>query len=230
MRATFWIFALLSASGAFAGCAGDDLGKSPFAREFYEWNDFWVENADVQKGDLPRVLLIGDSISRRYRDGVSQRLAGKAMIVNSAGSRCVGDPVLMAETRHALSLYEYDVIHFNNGLHGFAMKDDADFPGYLREWIAEIRRLQPKAKLVWATITRPLDGTEGRVDVRNALALEVVKELGGIAVDDLYSITTADPSLISGDKVHPTPEGAEKLADAVAASILEELGKEGSRK
>ena len=45
-------------------------------RERIEWADIWVTDAD--KSDLPRVLLIGDSITRGYFDGVEKPLAGKA--------------------------------------------------------------------------------------------------------------------------------------------------------
>ncbi|MHB8974904.1 MAG: hypothetical protein ACYC4N_31125, partial [Pirellulaceae bacterium] len=39
-------------------------------RERIEWADIWVTDAD--KNDLPRVLLIGDSITRGYFDGVEK--------------------------------------------------------------------------------------------------------------------------------------------------------------
>jgi len=179
---------------ACADCmaASENVKSSPFAREYIEWQDLWVENADVQKADLPRVLMFGDSISRQYRDKVSKRLKGKAFIVNSASSRCVGDPAFMAETRHVLSLYDYDVIHFNNGLHGFS-SNDGDFGPNLEKWIALIRQMQPKAKLIWATITYPKNATEGRVAKRNAAADKVIAALGNIAVDDLGAISRAHP-------------------------------------
>ncbi len=42
-------------------------------RERIEWIDIWVTDAD--KNELPRVLLVGDSIARGYfSDGVSERL------------------------------------------------------------------------------------------------------------------------------------------------------------
>lgn len=193
------------------------VGSAPFKREYIEWQDFWSE--DSANPDAKRVAMLGDSISKQYRSGVSQRLKDKLTIVNSAGSRCVGDPALAAETRYVLSLYDYDIVHFNNGLHGFSMPDDC-FEGNLREWIKLIRELQPKAKLIWATITSPLNETAFRVDVRNASAMKVIAEFGDITVDDLGLLSRQHPEYIRDDKVHFTPEGCEALADAVAASIL----------
>ena len=45
-------------------------------RERIEWMDIWVTDAD--KNDLPRVLLVGDSITRGYFGGVEKQLQGKA--------------------------------------------------------------------------------------------------------------------------------------------------------
>jgi hypothetical protein len=45
-------------------------------RERIEWTDIWVTDAD--KDDLPRVLLIGDSITRGYFGEVEKQLAGTA--------------------------------------------------------------------------------------------------------------------------------------------------------
>ena len=44
-------------------------------RERIEWADIWVTDAD--KDDLPRVLLVGDSITRGYFGEVEEHLAGK---------------------------------------------------------------------------------------------------------------------------------------------------------
>jgi len=203
------------------GCAGSrlEVATSPFAREYIEWQDLWVENAAQADAKLPRVLMLGDSISRQYRGRVSQLLKDKAFIANSAGSRCVGDPALLAETRYVLSLYDWDVIHFNNGLHGGACSDE-DFERHLKEWVELIRELQPRAKLVWGTITSTLDGFNGRVAVRNAAADRVIASFGDIAVDDLGRISREHPEYICGDKIHFADAGVEALAKSVADSVL----------
>lgn len=47
-------------------------------REDIEWIDVWgPHNND---NDLPRVLLVGDSITRQYNAGVEQNLDGKAYV------------------------------------------------------------------------------------------------------------------------------------------------------
>ena len=47
-------------------------------RERIEWIDIWVTDAD--KDDLPRVLLVGDSITRGYFGDVEKHLSAKAQL------------------------------------------------------------------------------------------------------------------------------------------------------
>src|SRR5712691_4028582 len=65
------------------------------SRESIEWCDIWISHAN--ETNLPRVLLIGDSITRGYYPEVEKRLAGKAFVARLATSRFVADPVLLKE-------------------------------------------------------------------------------------------------------------------------------------
>src|SRR6188472_1151772 len=71
------------------------LNAAPPARESIEWCDIWISHAN--ETNLPRVLLIGDSIARDYYPEVEKRLAGKAFVARLATSRFVADPVLLKE-------------------------------------------------------------------------------------------------------------------------------------
>src|SRR5688572_20655360 len=90
---------------------------APPAREAIEWCDIWISHAN--ETNLPRVLLIGDSIARDYYPEVEKRLAGKAFVGRLATSRFVADPVLLKEIESVLSGAKFDVILFNNGMHGW---------------------------------------------------------------------------------------------------------------
>lgn len=74
-------------------------------RKRIEWADIWV--TDTDKSDLPRVPLIGDSITRGYFDGVERQLAGKAYCARLTTSKCVADPSFLDEVpllHHLLQL------------------------------------------------------------------------------------------------------------------------------
>jgi hypothetical protein len=72
----------------------------------------------VNKKGLPQVLLLGDSITEAYYKDAAADLKGKAYVGYVASSLSVGDPMLPKQIALILSNYKFDVIHFNNGLHG----------------------------------------------------------------------------------------------------------------
>jgi hypothetical protein len=200
-------------------------GTPPFSRESIEWCDIWISHAD--ETNLPRVLLIGDSISRDYYPGVEKRLAGKAYVARLSTSAFISDPVLLQEVKMVLSEYQFDVIHFNNGMHGWQHSEteyQRAFPNFLKT----IRQCAPDAKLIWATTT-PLkvspnlppnnltQATDERIAARNTIALKFV-QAKGIPVDDLNALVQGHPEYHS-DNVHFNAGGIELEAAQVAAQI-----------
>lgn len=190
---------------------------------------------------LPRVMLIGDSISVGYTDGVREELAGKANVYRvqgNAGPSSSG--VQRVDEWIASGNGRWDVIHFNFGLHdiklGTGGKDNRPYPtadGHqvpadeyernLREIVAKLKRTG--AALIWCSTT-PIP--QGKLDpprrpgdeiTYNQIARKVMIE-NGVLIDDLY---TAALSLIPGIQlpanVHFTKEGSAVLARHVAASI-----------
>src|SRR6187549_321549 len=126
------------------------LNPAPPARESIEWCDIWISHAN--ETNLPRVLLIGDSIARDYYSEVEKRLAGKTFVARLATSRFVSDPVLLKEIELVLKQEKFDVIHFNNGMHGW-QHSEAEYRKAFPKLIKTLRKHAPKAKLLWATTT-----------------------------------------------------------------------------
>jgi hypothetical protein len=200
-------------------------GTPPFSRESIEWCDIWISHAG--ETNLPRVLLIGDSISRDYYPGVEKRLAGKAYVGRLSTSAFISDPALLQEVKMVLGTYKFDVIHFNNGMHGWQHSEteyQKGFPGFLKT----IQEYAPHAKLIWATTT-PLkvspklppddqtQATDERISTRNAIALAFV-QAQGIPVDDLNALVRGHPEYHS-DNVHFDGQGMELEATQVAGQI-----------
>ena len=186
---------------------------------------------------LPRVLIIGDSISIGYTLGVRSLLEGKANVLRipiNGGPTKMG----MESIDEWIGAGKWDVIHFNWGLHDIKhMKDGkTDMAGkwqvapddYRKNLETLVKRLKATgAKLIWATTTPVPEGVAGRVkgdEVKvNAVAAEVMKA-NGVAVDDLYARVL--PNLQQYQRpanVHFTDEGYTLLAKQVAESILEAL-------
>jgi lysophospholipase L1-like esterase len=183
---------------------------------------------------LPRVLLIGDSISIGYTLPVRERLRGRANVHRipvNGGATDIG----LANIGQWLGDGPWDVIHFNFGLHDAKFASATTQRASREEYVENLRTLvrhmkATNAKLVFATTTPvPKGGTlqPGRVfddiEARNELAVRLMRE-EGVAIDDLYAV--AKPALAEVGRpndVHFTPAGYDLLADAVAASIAGQL-------
>src|ERR1700723_4699704 len=123
---------------------------APSARESIEWCDIWISHAD--ETNLPRVLLIGDSITRAYYPEVEKHLEGKAYVGRLSSSAFISDPVLLKQIKMVLSQYHFDVIHFNNGMHGW-QHSEAEYKKAFPKFLATIKAHAPYAKLIWANKT-----------------------------------------------------------------------------
>ena len=198
-------------------------------REDIEWCDLWLPNCN--KDDLPRVLLIGDSITRAYSDQVERELAGTAYVGRLATSAFASDPMLLAEVGMVLDGPRFDVIHLNNGMHGW-QHSEAEYRDALPKLLALIRKRAPHAKLIWASTTPiridgtgPAQASDARIQARNRDAMNCVKSALGqrsFWVDDLYTLMTGHPEMHS-DNVHFGAEGVKLQAQQVAQVIRDAL-------
>ncbi len=178
---------------------------------------------------LPRVLLIGDSISIGYTNPVRKLLEGKAnvhRIPTNGGPTSRG----VASIDKWLGEGKWDVIHFNWGIHdlkhmadGQRQVESADYEANLRSLVAAMK--STGAQLIWASTTPipapPLkpERTFGNVADYNAIAASVMKE-NDILINDLNGwITPRFEELHKPQDLHYQPEGYAFLAEKVAAEI-----------
>ena len=200
------------------------------AREPIEWIRLWLPN--VNKRGLPQVLLLGDSITQAYFKDVSADLKGKAYVGYLTSSLSVGDPMLPRQIALVLKNYRFDVIHFNNGLHGKGYTEE-EYARYFPQFVKTIQANAHGAKLIWTSSTPVRQGKDmsefapftQRVAARNKIAAAYVRN-AGIPIDDLYAAVLHHPEYYLGvDGTHPNPQGRAAEARDVAASILKALGK-----
>ena len=189
----------------------------------------------VDVAGLPRVLIIGDSISIGYTLPVRQELAGKANVHRIPTN---GGPTKNGTANLAKWLGEgkWDVIHFNFGLHDLRHMEDgkrqvepADYEKNLRSLVADLKKTG--AKLIFGTTTPVPEGkltpqrTFGDVATYNDIALKVMKE-NGVAIDDLNAAVAPDIAKLQNKAdVHFNPEGYAVLGKAVVKSINAAIGK-----
>ena len=196
---------------------------------------------------LPRVMIIGDSISVGYTDEVRRLLAGKAnvhRVAGNAGPSSSGVQKLAEWLAPASGTW--DVIHFNFGLHdlklGTGGRDNQpyatsaghpvsldDYEKNLSQSVARFKTTA--AALVWCSTTPvptgKVDPPRQPDDVMkyNEAACRVMIK-NGVAIDDLFAVALPKLAHIQQPhNVHFTQEGYAELARQVAASIEEALKK-----
>jgi hypothetical protein len=223
-----WLTLAIVACLAVTTCAAP--ADYPAAgHESIEWCDIWISHAN--ETNLPRVLLIGDSITRAYYPEVEKNLAGKAYVGRLTSSAFISDPILLKEIAMVLDEYKFDAIQFNNGMHGWH-HSEVEYQKAFPKFLATIKAHAPHAKLIWANTTNlkvspklPVDdqtqATDERIAARNAIALKFIRP-AGIEVDDLNSLTRGHPELHT-DNVHFNQQGCALQAAQVAKHIEKAL-------
>jgi len=192
-----------------------------------------VEVKDV-KG-LPRVLLIGDSVSIGYTLEVRKQLKGIAN-VHRPPVNCKSTDISLKNIEAWLGKGSWDVIHFNWGLHDMIsdhLGEKSDKPELrLAEYKRNLRTLvirlkKTNAKLIWRNTTPVLAGAKNRQPsdpiLYNKIASEIMSEFQ-IPTQDLYTFAQANANRVILPKdVHFTLQGYKELADRVTLIIKEAL-------
>jgi lysophospholipase L1-like esterase/dienelactone hydrolase len=200
-----------------------------------------TQTAPSANAELPKVVLLGDSIRLGYAPLVAKRLAGKARVVSPAANG--GDSANVLKNLDEWAIREEpDLVHFNCGLHDLKLSKSgrqhqvalAAYERNLRQIVARIRQ-ETSAAIVFANTTpihderharRVADFDRSEADVRryNAAAAAVMRE-AGVVVNDLHWVVEQGgvERLLDQDGTHYTPAGYERLAEAVADCVLRQL-------
>ncbi len=217
MRSLFWFFVVGAASAH---------GQTP----------------PPKSAELPRVVLVGDSIRLGYAPLVARRLEGRAVVVGPKENG--GDSGNILKNLDAWIISQKpDVIHINCGLHDLKLDKAsklhqvplAAYEANLRTLVARLRK-ESSAGVVFGNTTPILDDRHAKrkaefdrfeADVRryNAIAEKVMLE-NAVPVHDLHWVVEQAglEITLSGDGTHYTSAGYERLAEAVADSVLRQIG------
>ena len=194
----------------------------------------------IEAPGLPRVLIIGDSISIGYTPALQKLLIGKAnvhRVPTNAGPTTRG----VEQLDRWLGDQHWDVIHFNFGLHDLKFVDEQgkavapdkgtyqvpldQYEQNLRQIVARLQKTG--AKLIWRNTTPVPEKTKIRIagdeQKYNEVAARVMQE-AGIPTDDHHSFVAQQTDGIQKPAdVHFTEKGSQKLAELAAAEILKAL-------
>ena len=196
-------------------------------------------------GDLPNVLILGDSISIGYTELVRELLKDQANVLrpmkeNGKPMNCQGTTYGLKHIDAWLAASEWNVIHFNFGLHDLKHVDpetgrnstNPDHPQQagLKEYEKNLEQIVKKlkaisARLIFATTTPFPDKPQGplrrsdQAEKYNKVALKIMKK-NDIIINDLYAyVLPRMEELQKPNNVHFTSKGSEFLAEKVAWEI-----------
>ncbi|EMI55040.1 SGNH/GDSL hydrolase family protein [Rhodopirellula sallentina] len=208
----------------------------------------WATEADPS---LPNVLILGDSISIGYGLPLKQRLQGVANVYRPLAANqkrpqnCGGTTQSLQRIDDWLATNQWDLIHFNWGLHdlkhvtqagGLTNSKSPDDPAQAapKQYGENLKKLVAKlkatgAKLIFATTTPIVADSSGPYRAKespaiyNEVAVSIMNQ-HGIEVNDLYAACDGKLDELQLPKnVHFKKAGSEYLADVVAAKIKKAL-------
>ncbi|HQW30647.1 MAG TPA: SGNH/GDSL hydrolase family protein [Verrucomicrobiales bacterium] len=230
---------ILLISGLAAPAAqAEDKKKTPASKKP---NPVFAPVEDI--AGLPRVLLIGDSISIGYTLTVRELLKGKAnvhRIPTNGGPTSNG----VENLKTWLGGTKWDVIHFNFGLHDMVYMGpdgkrgvDPKLPGAhhqvalpdyeknLNQIVTELKTTG--AKLIWCNTTPVPEGTTFRVADESVKFNEIAATVmtgAGVPINDLHTHAKARLTEIQlPANVHFSETGSVYLAEKVAGEIEKAL-------
>jgi hypothetical protein len=190
--------------------------------------------------ELPKVLIIGDSISIGYTPYVVEMLKGTAAVERIRGNAQHTGTGLKSIDRW-LGDTEWDVIHFNWGLwdlcyrhpdskvQGRRDKVNGTVTTSLEQYEKNLDQLvvrlkQTNAVLIWANTSFVPEKEAGRIqgddEEYNVVAVRVMNK-HDVRMNDLNSLTAEFPAEMfkqPGD-VHYTKDGYQRLAQQVTSEI-----------
>lgn len=187
--------------------------------ETYEWDNVWIEQTANLDGK--RVLYIGDSISCGTRNIATSLSEGRYLFDGFGTSKALDNPFLFDSIRLFVSqLTKTETVIFNNGLHGWHLNDETEYPEFY-EKVIQFLLSEFEGKKIFLVLTTSVADSdrEKRVKARNKAVCELAEKYA-LPVIDLYSTSVKYKNFRIDDGVHYISDGYRKFA----AEILGKIG------
>lgn len=222
---------LMAAAVTVLMAAFPSWGEEPLYKQFQpassthkpesiEWSNYM--SFDTPDTDTPRLLLIGDSICNAYQSRVRPLLDGRMTMTFWASSKCATSPEYFRALDMVLSMENFSVISFNNGLHSLSA-DPAEWEAAYRGIVKFIRAKCPEAKL-YLTLSTPLKdpALTAKSKALNQIVCQVASE-EGLPTIDLFSVMDPlDRGEFWSDTFHFHGPAIEKQAQTIVETVLGE--------
>lgn len=188
-------------------------GEYHFPLEEKEWTQVWLDEAmDTQ---TPRVLLVGDSIFNGVIRNIIHMVDGTLLFDSFCSSKAVDNPYLLEELEVFMKQQRHrEVIVFNNGLHGWHLKDETAYAKGYEVILSRLKEKFPDTPIVVSLTTAIKDEHLPRVLVRNEIAKQVAKKYQ-CPIMDLFAESQKHEQFMIDDGIHFQEIGYQKLCEYI---------------
>ena len=206
-----------------------------------------MQRAVIKDPALPRILVIGDSISMGYRGFITEHFKGRAYVDYWVGGAWFdwtvkGDdfPALRGWSG-VLANGPYDVVSWNAmTLHMWTPQQPTrclaeTYPGQMTRVIAHLKKTAPTTKFIWircTPYTTPVADGPSRIDEKKSERLVTFNKVTdgimakyGIPEVDLYGLCEKNLDKASKDGVHWGSDASRLMADEIVKEIENSLPK-----
>ena len=193
------------------------------------------------KDDLPRILLIGDSILSGYGKYVVAEFENRASVdywVQPYHQGHMQGTYLSSMIKEVLAHGPYDVITFNLGLHGWqeGRIPNGKFMPLTTKLVQCLRENNPNAKLYWVSTTQITQkkssdndkslGVDAKlnpiIEEHNRMAAKVMQK-ENVPVIDFYGLMLPHLNWARGDQFHWTTPAYRLMAQTLSKEIAGDL-------
>ena len=174
----------------------------------------------ANRNNVTRVLYIGDSISCAIRRIATASSNDKILFDGFGTSKALDNPFLFDSIRIFAKQQKYrNAILFNNGLHGWHLDDDTQYPYYYEKTVSFLLDEFKDTPIIIVLTTSVSDPErEQRVNCRNKVAANVAAKYG-LPVIDLYSVSVKFSEFRTNDGVHFNDDGYVKFAEYIIGNL-----------
>lgn len=207
---------------------------------YYGGDQYFMQRVKLKNPKLPRILIIGDSISGGYRGFITKYYKGKANVDYwMIGYRSMNGKNSQMERalKGVLSNGPYNVVTFNFGLHYWThkgrMPEDKLIP-WMTKIVKLIKKESPQTTFIWIRTTPwrttpetglpSLNNKNNETIIKYNKVVDQIMQKNNVPEVDLYTIATKKLGTIrsgSKDAVHwPSP-----VSSIFADEIIKEINK-----
>jgi len=200
--------------------------KGTTVNETIEWSNTWMVNTNDK--DLPRILLIGDSHVEAYYQSVAADLKTIAYCCKFTTSKSLGDPILIDQLELIFKQYDFDVICFNNGLHGGAYSEEQY--GKFVPVVYDLLKKHCRKEVIWVNTTAARKGDDlkeftdfnDQVILRNKIISDFTRA-NEIPLLDSYTISFNHVDFYAEDGIHFNQAGIKSEASMISEKVKQIL-------